>query len=316
ESGKWKVESKSEALMEHLRAMADRGFTPTGFEDYLECPLRYSYTKVLRISKEEDLDNDLDASQLGTCIHNVLEKIYAPYVGRNVDANGLKQALADLPQLMEAEFREYYLHGRDTEGRNRFYHSVAETQLRNLLKKEVALLEQGHTLEMVAVEQMIEPPYLLGQTPDGAPIRLRGKVDRIDRLDGRLRVIDYKTGHLEDKEITYSSTPNRNGEVVVPGKWFQLMCYALLYARSLPATGHQLPAISAGIYPLRHLQSDVRLASWDGTVDITPAMLDDFEGLLRDLCLELLNPDIPFRAATRKEACRYCDVHSFCPLRP
>ena len=316
ESGKWKVESKSEALMEHLRAMADRGFTPTGFEDYLECPLRYSYTKVLRISKEEDLDNDLDASQLGTCIHNVLEKIYAPYVGRAVEVDGLKQALADLPQLMEAEFREYYLHGRDTEGRNRFYHSVAETQLRNLLKKEIALLEQGHTLEMVAVEQMIEPPYLLGQTPDGAPIRLRGKVDRIDRLDGRLRVIDYKTGHLEDKEITYSSTPNRNGEVVVPSKWFQLMCYALLYARSLPATGHQLPTISAGIYPLRHLQSDVRLASWDGTVDITPAMLDDFEGLLRDLCLELLNPDIPFRAATRKDSCRYCDVHSFCPLRP
>lgn len=315
ESGKLKVESKSEALMEHLRAMADRGFTPTGFEDYLECPLRYSYTKVLRISKEEDLDNDLDASQLGTCIHNVLEKIYAPYVGRNVDANGLKQALADLPQLMEAEFREYYLHGRDTEGRNRFYHSVAETQLRNLLKKEIALLEQGHTLEMVAVEQMIEPPYLLGQTPDGAPIRLRGKVDRIDRLDGRLRVIDYKTGHLEDKEITYSSTPNRNGEVVVPGKWFQLMCYALLYSRSGQWTVDS-GQLSAGIYPLRHLQSDVRLASWDGTVDITPAMLDDFEGLLRDLCLELLNPDIPFRAATRKEACRYCDVRSFCPLRP
>ena len=315
ESGEQKVEKKSEALMEKLRAMADRGFTPTSFDDYLECPLRYCYTQVLSISEEEDLDNDLDASQLGTCIHNVLEKIYAPYVGRTVEAAGLRQALTDLPQLMEAEFREYYLHGRDTEGRNRFYHSVAETQLRNLLQKEIALLEQGHQLEMVAVEQMIEPPYLLGQTPDGAPLRLRGKVDRIDRLDGRLRIIDYKTGHLDDKEIAYSSTPNRNGEVVVPGKWFQLMCYALLYSRSGQWTVDS-GQLSAGIYPLRHLQSGVRLASWDGSTDITPAMLDDFEGLLRDLCLELLNPDVPFRAATHKDACRYCDVRSFCPLRP
>ncbi|MBR5093347.1 MAG: PD-(D/E)XK nuclease family protein, partial [Bacteroidales bacterium] len=64
------------------------------------------------------------------------------------------------------------------------------------------------------------------------------------------------------------------------------------------------------------LQSGVRLASWDGTTGITSAMLDDFEGLLRELCLELLNPDVPFRAATRKEHCRYCDVRSFCPLRP
>ena len=315
ESGKWNVDNKSEALMEKLRTIAASGFTPTGFDAYLECPLRYCYSQVLRISKEEDLDNDLDASQLGTCIHNVLQKIYTPYVGRAVEVGGLKQALADLPQLMEAEFREYYLHGRDTEGRNRFYHSVAETQLRNLLQKEIALLEQGHTLEMVAVERMIEPPYLLGQTPDGIPLRLRGKVDRIDRLDGRLRVIDYKTGHLDDKEIAYSSTPNRNGEVVVPGKWFQLMCYALLYSRSGQWTVDS-GQLSAGIYPLRHLQSDVRLASWDGSTDIAPAMLDDFEGLLRDLYLELLNPDIPFRAATRKEACRYCDVHSFCPLRP
>ena len=316
ENGEWKVESKSPSLMKKLLGLADRGFTPTGFDDYLECPLRYCYTQVLRISKEEALDDDLDASQLGTCIHNVLEKIYSPYVGRAVEAAGLKQALADLPQLMEAEFREYYLHGRDTEGRNRFYHSVAETQLRNLLSKEVALLEQGHRLEMVAVEQMIEPPYLLCHTPDGAPVRLRGKVDRIDRLDGQLRVIDYKTGHLDDKEIAYSSTPNRNGEVVIPGKWFQLMCYALLYARSLATHHSSLTTLQAGIYPLRHLQSGVRLASWDSTTGITPAMLDDFEGLLRELCLELLNPDVPFRAATRKEHCRYCDVRSFCPLRP
>ena len=78
----------------------------------------------------------------------------------------------------------------------------------------------------------------------------------------------------------------------------------------------QHSTLNVGIYPLRHLQSGVRLASWDGTTAITPAMLDDFEGLLRELCLELLNPDIPFRAATRKEHCRYCDVRSFCPLRP
>ena len=308
--------AKGGAVMEKMLKLADKGFTPTGFDDYLECPLRYCYSRVLGISEEEVLDNDLDASQLGTCIHNVLEHIYFPYAGRAVEVEGLRQALADLPQYMEREFHDYFMHGRDTEGRNHFYHSVAETQLRRLLEKEIALLEQGHRMEIVAVEQMMEP-YLLGNTPDGHPVRLKGKVDRIDRFDGQLRVIDYKTGRLENSEIAYLSTPNRKGEVVIPGKWFQLMCYALLYARSPQNTEHLTPnTLRVGIYPLRNLQSDVRLATWDGSADITPAMLDDFEHRLRGLCLELLDPAVLFRPASRKEYCRYCDVRTFCPMRP
>ncbi len=139
------AEGKSEAVMARLKTMADKGFTPTGFDDYLECPLRYYYRQVLGIDEEETLDDDLDASQLGTCIHNVLEEIYTPYVGRPLETDGLRKALADLPQLMEREFQRFFLHGRDTEGRNHFYHSVAETQLRRLLEKEIALLDQGHT---------------------------------------------------------------------------------------------------------------------------------------------------------------------------
>lgn len=308
--------AKTPAVIGQLRRLADRGFTPTGFDDYLECPLHYHYARVLRINKEENLDDDLDASQLGTCIHNVLEHIYAPYVGRQVTADGLLAALDELPKLMEHEFSEYFSHGRNTDGRNHFYHSVAESQLRALIQKEAALIRQGHTLEMVAVERMMEPPHLLGYTPDGAPVRLRGKVDRIDLFDGHLRVIDYKTGRLDDKEIAFSSSPNRSGEVTVPGKWFQLMCYALLYARTLSATHAPLPTLSAGIYPLGYLQSGLRIASWDGATDITAAMLDDFEAMLRGLCLELLDPAIPFRPTTHKEACRYCDARGFCPLRP
>ena len=304
---------KSDAVLDALRRQADKGFVPTALEDYIVCPLRYYYNRLLRVKTEDGIDDELDASQLGTCIHNVLEKIYTPYVGRAVDTAGLRAALEQLPQLMEHEFRGYFLHGRATDGRNHFYHSVAETQLRTLLKKEIALLEQGHRLEIVAVEQMITPPLLLGATPEGAPLRLSGKVDRIDRIDGQLRVIDYKTGALESAEIAYSSTPGRNGKVTIPGKWFQLMCYALLYCRSHGAVGEPL---TVGIYPLRHLQSSVRLASWDGETLLTAAHIDRFEELLRALCLELLDKNTPFVACDRRDGCRNCDAHPFCPLRP
>lgn len=309
---------KDTAVMQRLVELAKKGFSPTVFDDYLECPLRYYYTRVLGISSDDALEEDLDASQLGTAIHDVLHDIYTPYNNdghpgshRLVDADGLRHALDELPQYMQRKFGHLFLHGRAAEGRNHYLHSVAEAQLRRLLQKEIDLLEQGHTIEIVGLEKALGPIAL----DEG--IYLKGKADRIDRFDGQLRIIDYKTGHLDDKEIAYSSTPNRNGEVVVPGKWFQLMCYALLFSEDRNACPEPPNGpLQVAIYPLRHLQSDVRLASWDGTTDITPPLLADFRTMLLDRCHELMTPDIPFLPATKKDYCKHCDVRTFCPRRP
>ncbi len=300
---------KTEAIMQRLGELARSGFSPTVFDNYIECPLRYYYTQVLGIKAEDSLEEDLDASQLGTAIHNILQHIYTPYIGRSVDVAGLRKALADLPSLMQQEFDGLFVHGRATEGRNHFMHGVAETQIASLLRKEIALLEAGHSLEIVMLEQKLGPMQLEGD------IHLKGTVDRVDRFDGRLRIIDYKTGNLDDSEIAYRSTPNRAGEVVIPGKWFQLLCYALLYTRSQTATNCQPSTFSAGIYPLRHLQSGVRLASWDGTEELSESMIAEFRAMLIDLCHQLMDPTVPFTATTRREHCRYCDIRTFCPQR-
>ena len=306
-----KVGEKDDAVMQRLNEMTQRGLAPTVFDDYIDCPLSFYYSRVLNIKSEDDLEDDLDASQLGTAIHNILDAIYTPYNndGRTeppiaVDADGLRHALAELPTYMEREFGSLFLGGRATEGRNHFLHAVAESQISTLLKKEIALLEAGHTLELVALEKPLGPMALANG------VCIKGTADRIDRFDGQLRIIDYKTGSLDDKEIAYSSTPNRTGETPIPGKWFQLMCYALLYAQQSPTI------LQAGIYPLRDLQSGVRLASWDGSQTLTPDMLATFRQMLTDLCSEMMNRDIPFVATTRKEHCHYCDVRTFCPQRP
>ena len=158
---------------------------------------------------------------------------------------------------------------------------------------------------------------MLGPLTLEGDIRIKGKVDRIDRFDGRLRIIDYKSGGLREEEIAYRSTPNRSGEVVVPGKWFQLMCYALLYVDGeAPAAGGELWPLHVAIYPLRNLLSDVRLASWDGESGLDRARLDEFRAMLTAHCRRLMDPHEPFAATVKKEPCRYCDVRTFCPHRP
>lgn len=286
-----------------LHDIAIRGFSPSSLKDYVMCPLNYYYSRLLNVRPPDSLDDDLDASHLGTCIHMILEQIYAPSIGRPLTVGLLQQALADLPTLADSVFSKHLSNGRPREGRNSFMRSVAESQLKHMLKKEMDIISEGNRIEVIAVEQEIKLPI------EGLDMTacLKGTVDRIDRINGQLRIIDYKTGSLNPKEINVSS--EQVEEFRLPAKWLQLMCYALLYCRkaNLGETVH------AGIYPLRDLKSGVQLARWDKTEDITAERLATFESVLSATIGNLLDPERPFEATPGSDSCRHCPIKTFCP---
>ena len=74
-------------------------------------------------------------------------------------------------------------------------------------------------------------------------------------------------------------------------------------------------SFNVGIYPMRYLQSGVKLASWDGIETVDAAMLDDFEASLGEILATLLDPEEPFIPKPTTEACRYCPATAFCPAK-
>ena len=293
------IASKDDAAMQRLSAIAERGFSPSALNVYIGCPLSYHYQYIMGL-RDDSLEDSLDASQLGTCVHSVLQHIYTPFIGTRVDPRGLRDALANLKPLMDEAFDEFYRHGRPTEGRNRFLYSVAESQLHHMLRKEIALIEDGARLEIVALEQDITMPLAEG-------VNLKGVVDRIDRLNGRLRVIDYKTGSVRDSDIAVR-TANLEKGAAMPGKWFQLMCYALMYSHAHPLGE---PILSC-IYPLRSLRSDVCLATIDGQPEITAETLADFRSRLEAIIAELMDRTVPFTPPEHPSGCLFCPARGFC----
>ena len=179
---------------------------------------------------------------------------------------------------------------------------MAESQLRHIFEQEKARLEQGERLIVRGVEETVEG-YAI--TPE---VNLKGTIDRVDELGDYLRIIDYKTGSLKNEEIAFNEKKE-----TMPGKWLQLMWYALLYCR----THRPAALVKSGIYPLRNLRSDVRMATWEFNDDsapeiVTPEKLNRFEELLREKVIELMDRSIPFAATPSDNACRHCPVKAFC----
>ena len=59
------------------------------------------------------------------------------------------------------------------------------------------------------------------------PIKLIGNADRIDKVNGQLRIIDYKTGKVEPKEIQANDVEKLPRNSIPKG--FQLFLYAYMY---------------------------------------------------------------------------------------
>ncbi len=299
---------KDDLACQQLAHIAAKGFSPSALNKYRNCPLKFYFENVLGIKELEQVNEDLEQNELGTHIHAVLQTIYTQGLGQPLQKETLQQALANLDSLLQDEFDKDFQHGRSHEGRNHFLESVAKTQITNFLQEEIKHLEAGEQLTILDLEKPLSHSIDLTTEEETIPVVIGGIADRIDICNGIIRVLDYKSGRVEAKDLRVKESQPNWAEV--SDKWFQVMLYTWLYHyEKQGTTQHQ-----AGIIPLSQLNSDILLAEWEGANYMTDAHLTKFEEMLREIVADILNPHIPFMANTSSKMCAYCPFAETCGL--
>ncbi len=177
-----------------------RTVSPTSLEQYAACGFRYFGRSLLRLNAVEEPDERemMDAAARGDLIHRILDGFFKAQKDCGRPGVGEPWTPADLEQLIAmtraalARAKERGLAGLDV---------YADHEQRMILIDLARFLEDDveFRLETGAVpsefEQDIPEVGIAG-------VKLRGRVDRIDRSpDGtRAWVIDYKTGSARDFE--------------------------------------------------------------------------------------------------------------------
>lgn len=297
---------KNDLVLCQLEIIAKRGFSPSALNKYRNCPVRFYYENILNIKENNPVSDDLEQSELGSCIHAVLEKIYTPTIGAPISTETLKQALLDVDRHLAEVLELQFHHGRSHIGRNHFLESVAKMQITNFLKSEINNLEKGDSLQIIALEKELSHPIQVSIDGTTHQVLIAGTADRIDLWNGYTRIIDYKSGKVEPKDLIVKE-PEPNW-AKVSDKWFQVMVYTWLSHYTLKADETYL----SGIYPLGHLQSKLLVAQWEGSTLLSPNHLSSFEELLQQLISDILNPAIPFLANYESSTCAYCPFSEIC----
>lgn len=145
--------------------------TPSKITAFKDCPLKFRYTVIDKLPEPPST-----AATKGSLVHRALELLY--WMPKDQRDNAAAHACLATARE-EFEPRVYEL-GLDEKEMNKFHDEAS------VLVDKYFELEDPRRIEPVGIELLVQMKV--------GPTTLRGIIDRLDYVDGKLRVVDYKTG--------------------------------------------------------------------------------------------------------------------------
>lgn len=254
-----------------------RVWSASQFNDYGVCGFRFFAKRLLKLEAVEEPEEGTDALQLGLINHKILEESYGHLarIGVTMTPENTDLAVEILHDVAADVLR-------DAPARYGFRASALwEQEKAALVRKLEAFVRLDFSGDDPISKKFDRPlprqsyrqevPFgLNGQetitlTLGGERLRLRGQIDRIDRVGDTVILVDYKTG----------STPIPRSEME-RGRNFQMMLYLLVAQELLdqnPDPDKPTTVIGGAFYHLstRALSGSMRLADEDDAAALEAA---------------------------------------------
>ncbi|MCS7018126.1 MAG: PD-(D/E)XK nuclease family protein [Cytophagales bacterium] len=299
-----KVE-KTPQVLQMLREYLQNGITPSAINLYIENPLAFFQRYVLALGEPQEMEEEMLERTFGSMVHQTLEQLLKNYEQQMLTPDTL-QTLAQQPNQLEELIQQAITDlkgGLVTDkGKNYLLKYIAQW----LIERFLMLEKHMAPLELLAQETSLHAIITCHPPTETAPIKvfLKGTVDRIDIFNGKIRLVDYKTGTFHSKDLHAISMEellvNPEKEKVV-----QLIIYKYLLLRQLQShSGKKLPPhavdlvnnfnIVSGFYFFRKLSEGFQPYSLKDEPSTAEEFMEYVEKFIQILVGEMLNPDIPF----------------------
>ena len=295
---------KEPDVIRQLEKMAERGVSPSALNTYVRCPLQFYYRYVAKIEVPEQPEVSVQSDTFGSVVHGVLEKLYKTHKGKLINSKKLK---TDLQQNLEAfllqEFRKNYGSHDLKYGRNLLIYNVAKQYVERFVLNDIRMLNK-EPLVLVGTEKAVSATIDV----DGHPVKLKGFIDRIDKNpgNGKIRIIDYKTGSVDPKDMKLKSWES----VITEKKYskaMQVLTYAWLNSREQPGSVDVVP----GIISLKTAHSTFLPVIFPDEEPFAEAIVQ-IEDMLKTLITRIFDKEIPFSQTDDIKGCEYCDFKNLC----
>lgn len=281
---------KSEAVMERLKEIALAGFSPSALTSYIRNPIDFYFQKILRIREVEEVEENIALNTLGTIIHETLKALYSPFIDKFIAESDLEKCFKLLDDEVLKQFKLVYKEGEIKKGRNLLAFEVAKRNVSNFLKMELDSLKNGDAVKIIALEETYQRELNHPALP--FPVLIKGNVDRIELRNGKIRIIDYKTGKVEKSNVVLKSWNGLTQELK-NDKIIQVLAYAFMFEKE----AGDIP-IEVGIISFKNLKSGFLPFGFKEEKELNNTVTNEIlKNYLEEIVIllnEIFNMNVPF----------------------
>ncbi|MEQ8474025.1 MAG: PD-(D/E)XK nuclease family protein [Marinoscillum sp.] len=296
-------------------------FTPSALNTYLDCRLRFYFKYIAALYEPDEVQEEMEPMVFGNILHNTMELLYEDHMKRAkgdvVQPDNVFWIKSGIQGALNQAFIKHYSIKNEKKFKLEGRSLIAADVLAKFIEKILDYDHKYAPFRIIGLEASAKDGYSLEMPIEvsgkAQKIRVKGIIDRIDQKEGRVRVIDYKTGRDEKSFTTVASLVDRNDNARNKAV-FQVFFYSYLVAKKYQGNYDH---IEPGLFNSRDLFSaDFEWRIFDKShktyVSEFRQYYAEFEEVLTGLLTEMYDPEVSFDQTDDLKKCGYCAYKDIC----
>lgn len=280
--------NKTDEIGLKLKSLGEKGFSPSSLTNYIRNPLDFYKRSILGIKEYKEIEETIAANTFGTIVHDTLEQLYFPLRNKILQISDIEELIGMVGDAVIQQFGKSYTSTTITSGKNFLAFEIAKQFVLNFLNYELRTIREGNQIKVLGLEVPIEiMHHVKGLNME---VKLRGKIDRIDQINGVFRIVDYKTGKVTVNQLKINDW-SLIGSDEKYSKSFQVLTYAYMYLNKSKLSLQEF-SFQSGIVSFKNLKDG--FMPFNGGL-LTEENIASFVIELDKLITEIFDRGIPFQ---------------------
>ncbi len=289
--------------------------SPSAINTYLQCSLRFYFRYLADLPEPDEIKEEIDGMIFGNIFHDTVEALYKPFVGTVVNRSDFEK-LQKNRILIENEIRKkiaknYFKEKEEStepvilEGKSVLIYENVKTYLNQLFKLDMSFTP----FTINNLEKKYFSTIELNLEGKRKEVLIGGTIDRIDKVNGKTRVLDYKTGNVQSKSFNDVSELFEKNVKKPKKEVLQALIYSWLLSENYDDN-----KIWPVIYGLREFFAK----KFDPTIKQNKKefsfdeIKNEFTENLKLLVSEIYSPENEFTQTPFLDHCEYCAYREIC----
>lgn len=289
-----------QALNRYLKG--EKHLSPSALTLYISNPIDFFFRYIAEIKEPEEVTAVIEANQIGSILHKVMEYFYRDEIRKEVTAEFIKQKRKQVKTMVERAFNFVITNKEECvleySGMQKVILSIVEAYVKIILDRDL----EDAPFTILSLEEKISAKLDFSLNDKIEEVSLFGYIDRIDVRNGVTRIIDYKTGSdkltFSDIEKLFKTDGKQINKALI-----QTLIYTYAYEKQ---SGKK--EVEPNLFVVKTM-ADGNVYFRSRKSKLSDAYLEEVKPLflshLKEKLAEIFNLEVPFRASLEPDNYKY-----------